>query len=185
LVAGGVALWIWETGNPDQPTNVPVAVALNDPAAVVAAVERALLGALAQRGLLVEAPLPIFYRPPAPAVFGAYVSCLEQLFYQLIAANQLVPPESLWNERGFFESYVGLVEGWPNAPESARMLAVGGTVAAVMYGSALVEPYRKIVVRWVDEAPPGGVIHRLAPAIYKRLGEEVRYQQWMQRALAL
>ena len=185
LVASGVTLWLWEIGSPDEPTNVPVAVALNDPAAVVVAVERALLGALIQRGLLIEAPLPHFYRPPAPAVFGAYVSCLEQLFYQLIAANQLVPPESLWNERGFFESYIGLVEGWPSAPESARMIAIGGTVAAVMYRSALVEPYRKIVVRWVDEAAPGSVIHRLAPAIYKRLGEEVRYQQWMQGARAL
>ena len=143
LVASGVALRLWEIGSPDEPTNVPVAVALNDPAAVVAAVERALLGALIQRGLLIEAPLPHFYRPPAPAVFGAYVSCLEQLFYQLIAANQLVPPESLWNERGFFESYIGLVEGWPSAPESARMIRDrrnrGGGDVPVGAGRALPE----------------------------------------------
>lgn len=152
---------------------------------MVAAVERALIGALKQRALLTEAPLPSFYRLPARDLFGAYALGLEQLFYQLLAANELVPAESLWNERGFFESYVGLVEGWPNAPESARMMAICGTVAAVTYRSALVEPYRKIVVRWVDEAAPGSIVQRLAPAILKRLGEHVRYQQWLQRAPVL
>ncbi len=185
LVSTGVALRIWEIGSPDEPADVPVAVSLGDPGAVVAAVERALIGALKQRTLLSEAPLPSFYRPPAPDAVGAYVSCLEQLFYQLIAANELVPADSLWNERGFFESYVGLVEGWPNAPESARMMAICGTIAAVTYKSAIVEPYRKIVLRWVDEAAPGSIVGRLAPAILKRLGEQARYQQWLQRAPTL
>ena len=96
-----------------------------------------------------------------------------------------MPAGSLWNERGFFESYVGLVEGWPSAPESARMMAICGTVAAVAYKSAIVEPYRKIVVRWVDEAAPSSILRRLAPAILKRLGEPARYEAWLQRAPVL
>jgi hypothetical protein len=135
--------------------------------------------------VLVDAPPPSFHRAPAPDLLGAYALCLEQLFYQLMAANELVRADSLWNERGFFESYVGLVEAWPNAPESARLIAICGTIAAVIYKSALVEPYRNIVLRWVDEAAAGSVIQRLAPAIFKRLGEQARYDAWLQRAPAL
>ena len=65
------------------------------------------------------------------------------------------------------------------------MMAICGTVAAVTYRSAIVEPYRKIVLRWVDAAAPGSIVGRLAPAILKRLGEEARYRQWLQRAPTL
>jgi pentatricopeptide repeat protein len=184
LVASGVNLQIWEIGG-DAPVDVPIAVALNDPAAVAAAVESALVGALKQRGVLWDAPPPPFYRAPTPDLLGAYVLCLEQLLYQLIVANDLLPAASLWNERGFFESYFGLVEAWPNAPESARLLAICGTLAAATYKSALVEPYRKIVLQWVDEAAPGSPVQKLAPAIFKRLGEDTRYQLWLRRAPAL
>jgi len=176
IVATGVTLRIWEIGSPEEPVDVPVAVALEDQGAVVAAVERALIGALSQRGLLAEASPPPFYRPPPPDIFNAYVSCLEQLLYQLMAANELVRAESLWNERGFFESYFGLVDAWPNAPESARVIAICGTLAAVAYESAQVEPYRKILLRWIDEAPAGSTVQRLAPAILKRLGEQAPAQ---------
>jgi hypothetical protein len=114
-----------------------------------------------------------------------YVSALEQLFYQLLAANEIVRAESLWNERGFFETYFGLVETWPNPPESARLVGICGTIAAAKYKSAILETYRKIVLKWVDESAPGGVIRQLTPAILKRLGELGRYQQWMQRAPSL
>jgi len=89
------------------------------------------------------------------------------------------------NERGFFETYFGLVEAWPNAPESARLIAICGTIAAAKYGSPLIEPYRKMVLEWADESAPGSVVNRLAPAIFKRLGDQQRYQRWLQRAPAL
>lgn len=51
--------------------------------------------------------------------------------------------------------------------------------------SALVEPHRKIVLKWLDEAAPGSVVRQLTPAILKRLGERERSRLWMQRAPAL
>ena len=132
--------------------------------------------------MLPEARLPSFYRPPSAELLVGYVSSLEQLFYQLLAANEVVRADSLWNERGIFETYFGLVEAWPNPPESARLIGICGTLAAAKYKSALLEPYRKIVLKWVDDSAPGSVIRQLTPAILKRLGEQKRYQEWLQRA---
>jgi hypothetical protein len=39
-----------------------------------------------------------------------------------------------------FETYFGLVEVWPDRPNSARLIAINGTMAAVKYKSALIEP---------------------------------------------
>ena len=150
--------------------------------ATVSAVERALIEALAQRRVLTETQAPSFYRPPPRELLPPYVSALEQLLYQLMAANRATSPESLWNERGFFETYFGLVEAWPNAPESARLIAICGTVAAALYKSAVFEPYRKIVLKWIEEAAPGSLIAQLAPAVCKRLGESDRYHALMPRA---
>jgi len=185
LVATGVQLQIWEIGRPDPPATVSVEVSLQDVGAVLGGVERALTAALRERGVLVEAAFPSFYRPPPADRLVHYVSGLEQLFYQLLAANEIVRPDSLWNERGFFETYFGLVEAWPNAPESARLIAICGIIAAAKYGSPLIEPYRKMVLEWADESAPGSVVNRLAPAIFKRLGDQQRYQRWLQRAPAL
>jgi hypothetical protein len=185
LVATGVQLQIWEIGNEAPPATLSVDVALKDVGAVLGGVERTLTAALRDRGVLAEAAFPPFYRPPPADQLGLYVSALEQLLYQLLAANELMRPDSLWNERGFFETYFGLVEAWPDAPESARLIAACGTIAAAKYGSAIVEPYRKLVLGWVDEAAPGSVIGKLAPAIFKRLGDQPRYQRWLQRAPTL
>jgi hypothetical protein len=98
---------------------------------------------------------------------------------------EIVRAESLWNERGFFETYFGLAEAWPDAPESARLIGICGTLAAAKYKSALLEPYRKIVLKWVDESVPGSAVRRLAPAIFKRLGEQARLQEWVHQAPVL
>jgi tetratricopeptide (TPR) repeat protein len=185
LVATGVQLQIWEIGGKEPPATLSVAAPLTDVGAVLGGVERTLIAALRERGVLSEARLPSFYRPPSADLLLGYVSALEQLLYQLLAANEIVRPESLWNERGFFETYFGLVEAWPNPPESARLIAICGTVAAAKYKSAILDPYRKLVLGWVDESAPGSVVSQLAPAILKRLGEQERTQRWLQRAPAL
>jgi hypothetical protein len=107
---------------------------------------------------------------------------LEQLFHQVLAANDIVKADSLWNERGFFEIYFGLVDAWKDAPDSARLIAIGGVLAARTYKSAIVEPYRKIVLRWVEEAPPTSVLQRLAPAVFRRLGEQDKLDAWLRTA---
>jgi hypothetical protein len=70
LDAGGVTLRIWEVGRPDEPVDVSVAVSLADPGVVAAAVERALVGALKQRAVLLEASPPAFHRAPAADLLG-------------------------------------------------------------------------------------------------------------------
>jgi tetratricopeptide (TPR) repeat protein len=180
LVASGVQLQIWEIGSPEAPATISIEVALTDVGGVLVGVEGVLTAALRERGLLSEQRPPSFYDPPPADRLLHYVSALEQLLYQLLAANELVRPDSLWNERGFFETYFGLVEAWRNPPESARLVAICGTVAAAKYGSTILDPYRKIVLQWIDEAPPRSVISLLAPAILKRLGEQGRYQRSLQ-----
>jgi tetratricopeptide (TPR) repeat protein len=185
LVSTGVRLQLWEIGSATAPETLAVDASLKDVGGLMNGVERALTAALKERGLLSEARLPSFYRPPSPDLLEGYVSALEQLFYQLLAANEIVRAESLWNERGFFETYFGLVEAWPDPPESARLLGICGAVAATRYKSTILEPYRKLVLRWLDESAPGGVVRQLTPAILKRLGEQERFRQWMQRAPTL
>jgi hypothetical protein len=90
--------------------------------------------------------------------------------------------ESLWNERGFFESYFGLVEAWRGAPDSARLIAVAGTIAAEEYKSVAAEPYKKTVLGWTRDAPADSALGRLAPAIFKRLGEGERLARWLSSA---
>ena len=74
------------------------------------------------------------------------------------------------------------MDAWPNAPDSARLFAVCGVVAAHRYQSAAVEPYRKIVLQWLDEAPPSGVLRRLAPAVFQQLGDRERLAAWLAKA---
>jgi hypothetical protein len=107
---------------------------------------------------------------------------LEQLIYQMLAANDVVGAETLWNERGFFETYFGLVDAWPNAPDNARLIAMSGIVAGALYKSALMKPYLNIVLRWLEQAPLGSVLDRIAPAVFKRLGETERLTAWLKRA---
>jgi tetratricopeptide (TPR) repeat protein len=185
LVSMGVSLQIWEIGSAAAPTTIGLEASLKDVGGLLSGVERVLTAALRERGVLSEARLPSFYRPPSPKALEGYVSALEQLFHQLLAANEVVPAESLWNERGFFETYFGLVEAWPNPPESARLIGICGTVAAAQYKSGILAPYRKIVLKWLAESASGSVVGRLAPAVLKRLGERERFGQWMQRAPAL
>ena len=185
LVATGVRVQLWEIGSAEPPAALTVDVSLKDVGAVLGGVERVLTAAFEQRGLLSETHVPSFYRPPGPGLLERYASALEQLLYQLLAANEIVGAESLFNERGFFETYFGLAETWPNPPESARLIGICGTIAAIQYKSAIAEPYRKIVLKWLDESAPGSVVRQLTPAILKRLGEQERFRSWMQRAPAL
>jgi len=53
------------------------------------------------------------------------------------------------------------------------------------YYRAPSDALRKLVVRWLDEATPGSVLDRLAPAVLKRLGETERLTAWLKRAPAV
>jgi len=182
LRAGGLRLEVWEAGAGVAPTTITVDAPRTDVAGLAARAEQALVSALIARGLRPDTSLPTFYRSPPPERLAAYVSALEQLLYQLLAANGMVAAESLWNERGFFESYFALVEGWPEAPDSARLIGICGVLAARRYKSAIVEPYRRIVLQWLDAAPAGSVLHRLAPAVFRQLGERDRLETWLRQA---
>jgi tetratricopeptide (TPR) repeat protein len=199
LVAEGVRLCIWEVGSGNTTETVNVPSSLEDVGALVAATEKALAANLEKRGLLARMRPPPFYQAPNAEMLTSYVLALEQLLYQVLAANDILPPRSLWNERGLFETYFNLVDGWTNAPESARLIAISGTVAAVKYGSSIVGPYRDLVLHWLDEATAGSVLYRLAPAVFKRLGEtesfegalarlpklaDAAYMAWLERVKA-
>jgi hypothetical protein len=178
LVADGLRLDVWQAGESAAPVNLDVKVPLADVAGLIAQAEEALVSALVARGILPATPPP-FRRSPPAGVLGGYVSALEQLFYQVLGANGIVKAESLWNERGFFETYVGLVEAWTDPPDSARLIGICGVLAARAYGSAVAEPYRKIVLRWVEDAPPASVLRKLAPAVFRRLGEPGKREAWL------
>jgi tetratricopeptide (TPR) repeat protein len=182
LVAGGLRLQVWKAGESAAAAVLDIAGPWTDVGGLVGQAETALASELTARGVAADTTPRTFYRPPPPDLRGAYVSALEQLLYQLLAANGVVGADSLWNERGFFETYLGLVDAWPNAPDSARLFAVCGVVAAHRYQSAAVEPYRKVVLQWLDEAPPGGVLRRLAPAVFQQLGDRERLAAWLAKA---
>jgi tetratricopeptide (TPR) repeat protein len=181
LVAEGVQLCIWEVGSDPTTETVHVASSLDNVGALVAAIEKALSANLEKRGLLARLRPPAFYQAPSAEMLAGYALALEQLLYQVLAAQDVLPPRSLWNERGLFESYFNLVDRWTNAPESARLLAISGTVAAIQYGSSIVGPYRDLVLHWLDEAAPGSVLYRLAPAVFKRLGETESFERAVAR----
>ena len=181
LVAEGVQLCIWEVGNGHATETVNVASPLDDVGALVAATEKALAANLEKRGLLARMRPPAFYQAPSSEILASYALALEQLLYQVLAANDVLPPRSLWNERGLFETYFNLIDGWPSAPESARLIAISGTVAAIKYGSSIVGPYRDLVLHWLDEAVAGSALYRLAPAVFKRLGETESFERALAR----
>ncbi len=180
LVPEGIQLQVHEAGANGPASTVRIDGPLTDVGALALSAEQCLTSFLAERRVLSEVRPPAFYRPPAADIVAGYLSALEQLLYQILAANDMVAPESLWNERGMFETYFNLVETWKNAPDSARLIAVCGVLAGAKYKSSLLEPYQKIVLRWVDEAPPSSVLGQLAPAIFQRLGRGEKLEQWLQ-----
>jgi tetratricopeptide (TPR) repeat protein len=181
LVAEGVQLCIWEVGGSPTTETVNVASSLDNAGALVAAVGKALAANLEKRGLLARLRPPAFYQAPNAGMLTNYVLALEQLLYQVLAASDILPLRSLWNERGLFETYFNLVDGWTNAPDSARLIAISGTVAAVKYGSSIVGPYRDLVLHWLDDAAVGSVLFRLAPAVFKCLGETESFEGTLAR----
>jgi tetratricopeptide (TPR) repeat protein len=182
LVGAGVQFSLWEAGTGEAPAILSVAGPLEDVGALAARAEKALVAALAERAILsTDARPPPFYRTPPPELMGGYVSGLEQLFFQLLVANEVVTADSIWNERGYFETYFGLVDAWPAAPDSVRLLAITGVLAAARYKSGILEPYRKIVLDWIAQATPGGTLGRLVPAVLQRLGEQSRLHAWLQQ----
>jgi tetratricopeptide (TPR) repeat protein len=132
--------------------------------------------------ILCKADAPDYYRAPSDTTLGDYASALEQLCYQVLVANEVVPTDVIWNERGFFETYFSLAERSSKQAANARLIAICGVAAGMQYASAAVTPYRKIVLEWLDAAPRGSVLDLVAPAILKRLGEGQRLEAWLQRA---
>jgi tetratricopeptide (TPR) repeat protein len=185
LVATGARLRVWEVGDPAPPSTIDVPASLEALGPLLASCEQSLTEALVARGLVRGSGPPALYRSPPVELLDGYALALEQLYFQWLVASEVVRAESLWNERGFFETYFNLVEAWRNPPESARLIAVSGVVAAAMYKSVLAEPYRKIVLHWLDEAPEQSVLNRLAPAVFKRLGEPARLARWFESASAM
>lgn len=182
IVPGGVEFSAWDVDEGRELAAIEVRHDRHDVGGLVSSLERELVEALVPTGLLGQAAGSSDYvRPPDGELGTAYVSALEHLVYQVLVANEVLPPDSLWNERGYFETYFELVERWPGFTGQVPLLAICGVTAAVRYGSAAVEPYRKIVLGWLEEAAEGSTLHRLAPAVYQRLGEGRRLDEWMRR----
>jgi tetratricopeptide (TPR) repeat protein len=123
---------------------------------------------------------PFTARPPDALVPG-YCSALDQLVYQLLAANKITPADSLFNERAMFESYLSLAEAWGDAGLRGRMLATCGVVAAVQYGSSVVPTYARIVQRWYESAGRETQLGMLAPAVLLRIGAREAFEAAMAR----
>lgn len=181
LTPRGVTLEAWNAGSSQKLASIQVD-AVDDDGALASALYDGLCRALEPTGLLRPATPPGYYADAPAEIRRGYASALDQLTYQLLAAAQLVPASSLWNERGFFETYFDLAERWPGTPVNAQLIAIAGVAAATQYGSNAVAPYRKPVLDWLARAPADGVLARLAPAVYKRLGEPERLEQSLARA---
>src|SRR5207247_10937371 len=136
-----------------------------------------------------------FVEPP-PQLQDRYLLALEQLLTQVIVANRLVHPTSLWNERGMLESYFSLAEAMPHA-EAPKLMAAAGVLAALQYDSPVVGPYRSALRRLIEaETSLTAPLRMLSPLIFQRLGDEEareqaraalraipdeRYQAWRER----
>ncbi|MFZ5896616.1 MAG: tetratricopeptide repeat protein [Myxococcota bacterium] len=180
--ARGVALKLWDLDAQSSLGEIELDGALEDLGALAEGLETRIGSLLEARGWLRSAPPPEYYRLPMASLRGAYIAAVEQLLYQVLAANELVPPESLWNERGMFESYMALADAFGAPACNADLFAISGVTAASQYGSPVREPYQRIVLEWLERAEPGSLLDRLAPAVYKRLNEEARLASWLQRA---
>jgi tetratricopeptide (TPR) repeat protein len=184
LVEGGIELRIWEAGSADTGHTLLVEGSLSDPGALAAKVEEGVAAILTERYRVAPARPPALYRAAPARSLAGYLSALDQLLYQVLIANKMVPAESMWNERGYFETYFNLIESWPNAPDTARFIAICGVVAGVKYASTIVEPYKKAVLKWIHEADPKSELGRVAPAVFKRLGETAEVEAWFARPRA-
>jgi tetratricopeptide (TPR) repeat protein len=184
IVESGVELTLWDVHAQAKLAQVGVDGSLADTGALSEKLERAVCDVLDARGWLERGEPPSYYRVPALAVRGAYIAALEQLLYQVLAANEIVSPESLWNERGMFESYMSLCDAFGAPASNAELFVVSGVTAGAQYGSPVREPYQRIVLEWLEAASPGSFLNRLAPAVFKRLGDEARLSVWSARFAA-
>lgn len=177
----GIKLSVWDVNEQADIASIECEATLQDLGAIAASLESKLASALEARGWLKAADAPSYYRAPPDAVRGAYLGALEQLLYQVLAANELVPPQSLWNERGMFESYLGLVEAFGPPPSNAELFAICAVTSAAQYGSPVRAPYENIVLDWLAAAAEGSLLDRLAPAVFKRLNDAARLDAWLAR----
>jgi tetratricopeptide (TPR) repeat protein len=181
VVEGGVRIEAWDRKAGQQIAEHRAIGALSDlgPLAdeLAQQLERTLLG----RGLILRRARSERFSEPPAQLLNPYVLAHEQLFYQTLAANEITQASTFYNERSFFETTFGVFEAWPEPPDNAQMLAVCSVVMGVLYESSIVAPYRKLVLRWLDEAKAGSVLHAVAPAVLRRFGEQPLLDAWLRR----
>lgn len=182
IAASGIVLSLWEVEAKSTLEKMNIDGSLDDIGALSEKLERAVCEVLQSRGWLQSAKPPEYYRVPSPKARSMYLASLEQLLYQVLAANELVSPESLWNERGMFEGYMALSEAFGEPVSNADLFAISGVTAGAQYGSPVRGPYQKIVLEWLDRASSGSLFDRLAPAVFKRVGDEARLSAWIARS---
>jgi hypothetical protein len=122
------------------------------------------------------APADPFTARPPESLIPAYCSALDQLVYQVMAANKLAPADNLFNERSMFESYLSLAEAWGDTGLRARMMSACGVAAAVQYGSSVVPTYVRIIQRWYELAGREGKLGMLAPGVLLRIGAREAFE---------
>ena len=156
-----------------------------------------VIEALIALGLTQRASDHGVFESPPPEWQDWYMSALEQLLAQVATVNGLTNPASLYNERGFFETYFGLADELPQRAVP-KLMAACGVLAGIGYGSPVVDPYRRALRQMVDrETELASPLRRLSPLIYRRLGDEAaaaaalavlrgipdeRYRAWLARA---
>jgi tetratricopeptide (TPR) repeat protein len=181
VVEGGVRIEAWDRKAGQQITEHRALGALTDLGPLAVELAQHLEQALLTRGLIMRRARSERFREPPAQLANAYVLAHEQLFYQTLAANEITQASGFFNERSFFETSFGVCEAWPDPPDNAQMLAVCSAVMGSLYKSAIVAPYRKLVLRWIEEARSGSALYAVAPAVLRRFGEQQLLDAWVTR----
>jgi len=182
VVDGGVRIEAWDRKAGQRIAEFHAHGALSDLGPLAVALAEQLERTLLTQGLVKRRAASERFREPPAQLATPYLLAHEHLFYQTLAANELIPTSGFFNERSFFETSFELFEAWPDPPDNAQMLAVCSVVMGSLYSSSILAPYRKLVLRWLDAAKPGSTLHALAPAVLRRFGEQQRLDDWFGRA---
>jgi hypothetical protein len=182
---GEVRIDVWSVSTLEVVASVRAPWTPGDIGSAAVTVERELVGALTKQGIAPATSHMEGYAPPQAANIPLYAFSLEQLLYQVLVCNDLIETSSIYNERGFYESYMALAEAMPAGSLAARLFLICGVACGHKYGSPILAPYLKVALRWIDEAPAGSTLRMLAPAVLLRLGETGRFTEALASAASV
>lgn len=111
-------------------------------------------------------PLDAFYRRPEHPTMGAYLVMLGQSLTLSLAANDVIPKESIWGERNILESPLYMALQQPEA-EVFKFLFISDLAKAHHYQSSCVPEFKARTLQLVAEArQAGSPAAHLAPLVW-------------------